>query len=143
MNVIQVQIWTLKTQKHYLFVIVANHYQGGWGIFLQINRHCPPSWPSSPTMKSNTPVMGMSATSTRQWPCCTWMCQMTTSHNKSSWLKGPFGGVWTTFSNAYNSTWWPCSYKCNFPSMFSKTIVKYINFYAPYIQICNNEHTMC
>jgi hypothetical protein len=34
-----------------------------------------------------------------------------------------------------NWAWWPCSYKCNFPSMLAKTIVKNINFYAPYIQI--------
>jgi hypothetical protein len=60
---------------------------------------------------------------------------MMTSHNKFSWSKGLYGVVWTIFSNACNYAWWPCSYKGNFPSMPAITIVKYINFYAPYIQI--------
>ncbi len=68
-------------------------------------------------------------------PCCILMCQMTTSYSKYSWSKGPSSGVWTTFSNAYNSTWWPCTYKGNFPSMLTKTITKDINFHAPYFQL--------
>jgi hypothetical protein len=76
----------------------------------------------------------------KQGPCCIPMCQMTTSHSRSSQSKGPFGGVWTTFSNAYNLAWWPCLYKCNkFPSM--QTIVEDISLYAPHIQICDNQHT--
>jgi hypothetical protein len=76
-------------------------------------------------MKSSTWVVGMNATPTRWEPCCILVCRMTTSQNKFSWSKGPSGGVWTI---AYNSTWWPCSYKGNVPSMPTKTIVKYINF---------------
>jgi hypothetical protein len=95
-----------------------------------------------PSMKSNIQVVGMNATLTRWGLCCIPICWRTTFHNTSSWSKGPFGGVWTTFSNAYNSTWWPCSHKCNdFPSMPTKTIVQDINFYAPDIQIYNNQHT--
>jgi len=103
--------------------------------FLQRKQHCPPFLPSSPTMKSNTRIVGMNATSTRQGPYCIPVCQMKTSHSKSSWSKCSFGGVWTTFSNAYSSAWWSCSYKGNFPSMPAKTTVKDISFYAPYIQI--------
>ncbi len=103
--------------------------------FLERKRHHPPSLPSSPVMKSSIRVVGMNATSTRWEPCCILVCRMMTSHNKSSWSKGPFGGVWTTFSHAYSLAWWPCSYKGNFPSMPAKTIVKNIGFYAPYIQI--------
>ncbi len=110
--------------------------------FLQKNQHFPSTWFSLPTMKSNTQVMGMNATLTRQGPCCISICWRTTSHNTFSWSKGSYGEVWITFSNAYNSTWWPCSYKCNnFPSMPTKTIVQNINFYAPYIQIYDNQHT--
>jgi hypothetical protein len=60
------------------------------------------------------------------------VCQMTISHNKFSWSKGPFSNVWTTFSNVYSLTSWPCLYKGSFPL---HTIVKDIHFYAPYIQI--------
>jgi hypothetical protein len=56
-------------------------------------------------MKSSTQIVGMNATSTRQGSCCIPMCQMTTSPKKSSWSKGPFGGVQTTFSNASSLTW--------------------------------------
>jgi len=108
--------------------------------FLQRNQHCSPSWHSLPRMKSNTQVVGMNATLIKQGPCCIPMCQMTISHNRSSRSKDPPSGVWTTFSNAYNLVWWPCSYKCNkFPSM--QTIVKDISLYAPQIQICDNQHT--
>ncbi len=103
--------------------------------FLQRKWHRPPSLPSSLAMKLSIVVMGMNATSTRQGPYCILMCRMTISHIKSSWSKGPYGGVWTTFSNACSLAWWPCSYKGKFPSIPTKTIVKDITFYAPYIQI--------
>ncbi len=110
--------------------------------FLQRNWHHPPSWPFLPAMKSNIWIMGMNVTSIKQGPCCILMCEMTTSHNKISWTKNPYGGVWTTFSNGCNSVWWTCSYKCNNLSfMLAKTIVEDISFYVPYIQICDNQHT--
>jgi hypothetical protein len=97
--------------------------------FLQKNQHFLPSWFSLPTMKSNTQVVGMNATLTRWRPCCIPNCWRAISHSTSSWTKGPSGGVWTTFSNAYNSTWWPCSYKCNgFPSMPTKPLYKILIF---------------
>jgi len=129
MQILEVKIWTLKTWKHYKSL-------SRWMMrFLQRKWHCPPFLPFSPTMKSSTWVVGMNVTSTRQGLCCILMCWMMTSHNKFSWSKGPFNGVWTTFSIACSLAWWPCSYKDNFPSMPAKTIVKDISFYAPYIKI--------
>ncbi len=126
----------MKTWKHYLLIVVTNHYQSGWCVFckkiniihnLDFLCHV---WNQTPQ------VVGMNAILTRWGLCCIPICWRTSSYNTSSWSKSPSNGVWTTFSNAYNSTWWPCSYKCNnFPSMPTKTIVQDINFYAPYIQI--------
>jgi hypothetical protein len=104
--------------------------------FLQRKWHRPPLLPSSPTMKSSIRDVGMNPTLTTQGLCCLPMCRMMISHNKSWQSKGPSSGVWTTFYNVCSSTWCPCSYKGNFPSMPIKTIVKILVYmHAPYIQI--------
>jgi len=87
-------------------------------------------------------IVGVNATSTRQGPCYIPLCQMTISFMKSSWSKGlASSGVWTICSNVYCLTWCICPYKSNnFPSMPIEIVVKDINLYASYIQICDNQH---
>jgi len=83
-NAIEVKIWTLKTWKHCLFMIIVYHLSRWIMHFLQRNQHHPPSWHSLSSMKSNTQVVGMNATLIKQGPCCIPMCQMTTSHIRFS-----------------------------------------------------------
>ncbi len=100
------------------------------------NQHHPLSWTSLPTLKSSTRVMGMNATSTRRRLYCIPMCQMIISHNKFWCSKGPYGGLWTTFSNGCILAWWPFSNKCNnFPSIIRRNLVICNHYFYDYMQL--------